>query len=50
MRGTYLQNKKALYNWVEKNRDKHNANQMKSYFRRRDWKNIKKEFLLILLN
>jgi hypothetical protein len=60
MQGSYSQNKKSIYNWREKNRDKwnlylserrsknkdlHNDIQNK----RRAWKKISREFLNILL-
>lgn len=46
MHGTYLQNKQSLYNWVEKNRDRHNE-----YVRNwKRWKKVKHEFLMILID
>lgn len=45
MHGTYEQNKASAIRWREKNKDTYNG-----YFRKYTiWKNIKKEFLAILL-
>lgn len=53
MRGTYLQNKKALYNWREKNPEKYREisrlSARKKYARQR-WIKLTAEYLGILLN
>jgi len=54
MKGTYLQNKKSIYNYREKNLDKCKAIRMRSYYKNkiaktsRVWAEIMYEFLDIL--
>lgn len=53
MGGTYQQNKTSIYNWIEKNKDKHRENSRigmaKVRMKKLEWKIIKQEYLLILL-
>jgi hypothetical protein len=49
MSGSYLSNKKSIYNYREKNVDKYN-DYMRVYKKKRyDWQKIQKEFLNILI-
>jgi hypothetical protein len=50
MKGTYLQNKKSIYNWREKNRDKWNEYRRHLCKQNAIWKKISREFLNILLD
>jgi hypothetical protein len=49
MHGTYLQNKKSVYNWVAKNKSKNRAINSKAVDKYQNWKKIQKVFLHILL-
>ena len=50
---SYSQNKVHIYKWVDKNKDKHNSNNMKNYYKMKIkcpiWRQIKYEYLAILL-
>jgi len=48
MHGTYLQNKKSIYNYRQKNLEKCRAIQREYNRRAYIWKKISKEFLAIL--
>jgi len=49
MHGTYLQNKKSIYNYREKNPEKIKQILKKAYQKRATWKKIQIEFFNILL-
>ena len=49
MSGSYASNKKSIYNWRNKNRDKLNEYQNKCYYNKKVWKLISLEFRNILL-
>lgn len=52
MKGTYQQNKLAIYNWREKNNTRQNQIRMRAYYKNKIssvvWRNIMYEFLDIL--
>ena len=50
MSGTYLQNKKSIYNWREKNKEKWNEYKRKNWKQNSIWKKISREFMNILLD
>ena len=50
MNGTYQQNLASYKRYVNKNRDRINAIQLKSYRKKQLWIKISKEFLNILLS
>ena len=50
MSGTYLQNKKSIYNWREKNKDKWNEYRRNLWKQNSIWKKISREFMNILLD
>lgn len=50
MHGTYLQNIASYKRYVQKNRNRINAIQLKSYHKKQSWIKISKEFLNILLS
>jgi len=50
MSGTYSQNKKSIYNWREKNKEKWNQYRRLNYKQNAIWKKISREFLNILLD
>ena len=50
MHGTYLQNKKSIYNYRDKNADKIREILKKSSKKQYEWKKIRKIYLAILLN
>lgn len=49
----YQQNKKHIYNWVEKNRDRHNEinklSKRRTALKHKIWKEVAEEFRQILL-
>lgn len=47
---TYTQNKKSIYNWREKNRDKWNEYRRNLWKQNATWKKISREFMNILLD
>jgi hypothetical protein len=49
MSGSYLSNKKSIYNYRAKNVDKYNEYMKNTMKRKYDWKKIQKEFLNILI-
>jgi hypothetical protein len=49
MTGTYLQNKKSIYNWVAKNPDRHREINRINQRRYDRWRAIQKVYLQILL-
>ena len=50
MHGTYEQNKASYKRYVNKNRQRINAIQMRSYHKKQLWIKISKEFFNILLS
>jgi hypothetical protein len=50
MHGTYLQNKKSVYNWMAKNKKKNTIIQARATKKYQTWKKIQRIYLNILLN
>jgi hypothetical protein len=50
MQGSYSQNKKSIYNWREKNKEKYNKYMLEKQKKKYTWKKISREFMNILLD